>query len=138
MKTNLFLSKGGLMVLVVLLTSTMFPINGPEVQVDVTWGRGPHCTGRGFCSMQSSTDGNGVFLMDDFGRLSLRVDKTKLSAQEIWSQFSNNTFVLEESWVLPKFIVNHLQITGDTVIQPGGYPLEEDPFHYYVRLSEKQ
>ena len=119
------------------------------VNVNVQFGRGPSCIGRGVCSIDEpgsdgggnslaptimSNNASGQFYTNSQGLVTLDIFKNSISVSTKEEQFANNIFEQIEELVLPNYLSSSAKIPGGFKIETGQYPVIDFPDKYTIQF----
>lgn len=110
-----------------------------SIAVDITFGRGPSCTGRGLCQVDEpgivTVNANvvrGELSLHSSGSLQLSIDKNAISAGEQSTQFKAGQFKIIDAYALPVALSNQMGFSQSLSLAPGDYPVEENTTHFTI------
>jgi hypothetical protein len=113
-----------------------------RAEVNIKFGRGPNCTGRGSCSLaqpdgkQNTTfDSSGELYVNAGGNLVLEIDKSSMTVQMMEEQFVEGMFLMEENLVIPESLGEAINSgPSGSVIQAGIYPVQNFPDYFLIQF----
>lgn len=109
-------------------------LNNPVLKVQIEFGRGPHCDGRGTCSVvEDRTDSaNAMFYFDGQGKLHLEIKKAAFPSAKLSQQFEDSLFQQSERFMIPQELMQKLQVDSSYQIKTGTYPIKQDSNRFEV------
>ena len=100
--------------------------------IDVTFGRGPSCIGRGVCSVTETSgmgtpggDASGSIWLDSGGALQMRISKNTITVQQKELQFVEGSFEVTDAYTLSSGLSSAIGAENPITIATGSYNVQE-------------
>jgi len=97
------------------------------------------CEGKGICLVKESSAMNFTFATDDFGTLSIRINKDELASHqpEVYDRLSmQDVYEIEEAVVFPTELAAALELEDDYTIPIGIYAMTDSGEEFVVHITD--